>query len=245
MQAFTDVQPEHWQEFALASRADILSVLRRLAEQERPLRLFDATAPAAPLATLRLLEADDTALLLQGAPDKAAALLALDEVICDTTLDNIRILFGAAGLHEVRVDGAAAFRAALPQSLIRLQRRAYYRMPAPSAKPLHALIPRAGGKLAVLLHDISCGGIALRDDARALGSAIGQVYPDCEIALPEIGTVTASLQVRNCNEAPDQDRATRRLGCEFLDMSRAAMAAVQRYILNLERTRNARLAGLA
>jgi c-di-GMP-binding flagellar brake protein YcgR len=41
------------------------------------------------------------------------------------------------------------------------------------------------------------------------------------------------------------NKTSRRLGCQFADISRANLAAVQRYITKLERERNARLAGLA
>jgi c-di-GMP-binding flagellar brake protein YcgR len=40
------------------------------------------------------------------------------------------------------------------------------------------------------------------------------------------------------------DKTNRRLGCEFVDISRANLSAVQRYITKLERERNARIAGL-
>jgi c-di-GMP-binding flagellar brake protein YcgR len=41
------------------------------------------------------------------------------------------------------------------------------------------------------------------------------------------------------------NKTSRRLGCQFVDISRGNLAAVQRYITKLERERNARLAGLA
>jgi c-di-GMP-binding flagellar brake protein YcgR len=40
------------------------------------------------------------------------------------------------------------------------------------------------------------------------------------------------------------NKTNRRLGCQFVDISRGNMASVQRYITRLERERNARMAGL-
>jgi hypothetical protein len=40
------------------------------------------------------------------------------------------------------------------------------------------------------------------------------------------------------------NKTNRRLGCEFVGISRGNLAAVQKYITKLERERNARLAGL-
>ncbi len=249
MQAMTDLELEHWQDFAVESYAEIHALLLRISAEDQPLRLFDKATAETPLATLRMLDIDSTGLLL-GCPAADAAALDLDApgLVCDTALDNIRILFAAEGLRMTHADGMAALYADLPRVLIRLQRREYYRMPAPSSKPLRAIIPldaASGTNLALSLHDISCGGISLLDDALLLDSKVGQVYEDCAITLPDIGTVNTSLQVRNCHDLSRHHQGTRRLGCQFLNISRSAMAGVQRYILNLERTRNARLAGLA
>jgi c-di-GMP-binding flagellar brake protein YcgR len=40
------------------------------------------------------------------------------------------------------------------------------------------------------------------------------------------------------------NKTSRRLGCQFVDISRGNLSNVQRYITKLERERNARLAGL-
>jgi c-di-GMP-binding flagellar brake protein YcgR len=96
------------------------------------------------------------------------------------------------------------------------------------------------------LADISCGGIAILDNKHLLGAAVGDTYTNCRIDVPDIGPVTTSLQIRNAIEMTLlNNKTTRRLGCQFVDISRANMAAVQRYITRLERERNARLAGMA
>jgi flagellar brake protein len=75
---------------------------------------------------------------------------------------------------------------------------------------------------------------------------MGLTYRDCKIDLPEIGMVSTGLQVRNALEMTLLNNKTnRRLGCEFIDISRGNLAMVQRYITKLERERNARVAGLS
>jgi c-di-GMP-binding flagellar brake protein YcgR len=122
-------------------------------------------------------------------------------------------------------------------------------MSTPVSNPVHALIPMpaalGGGSHVFPLADISCGGIAILDNKLLLGNEIGQTFEGCRIELPEIGPVTTSLQVRNLLDLTLLNSKTnRRLGCEFVDISRGNMANVQRYITRLERERNARLAGL-
>ena len=58
--------------------------------------------------------------------------------------------------------------------------------------------------------------------------------------------VTTGLRIRNSMELTLlNNKSNRRLGCEFIDISRGNLALVQRYITKLERERNARMAGLS
>jgi c-di-GMP-binding flagellar brake protein YcgR len=171
-------------------------------------------------------------------------------VRCETSLDKIRILFKAENLRPTLYKGDAALRADIPPTLIRLQRREYYRMETPVSNPVRAILPlplEAGGGTAVFpLHDISCGGIAILDNKMQLSTTIGEQLANCRIELPEIGPVTVSLEVRNSLDLTLLNNKTnRRIGLQFVDISRGGMAGVQRYITKLERERNARLAGLA
>ena len=78
-----------------------------------------------------------------------------------------------------------------------------------------------------------------------MGDTIGKVYSDCRIELPEVATITTGLQIRNSLDLTLLNNKTnRRLGCQFVDMPRSSLTAVQRYITKLERERNARIAGL-
>ena len=49
--------------------------------------------------------------------------------------------------------------------------------------------------------------------------------------MPDVGIVTATLQIRNSLDLTLLNNKTnRRLGCQFVDMSRSMLAHVQRYI---------------
>ena len=98
----------------------------------------------------------------------------------------------------------------------------------------------------VTLKDISAGGIAVIDEKKVLDNTIGRIYKDCRLDLPGSAPVTLDLQIRNSHDlALSNGKAIRKLGCMFVDMSKATMAAVQRYITKLERERNAKATGLS
>jgi c-di-GMP-binding flagellar brake protein YcgR len=228
-----------------------VALLRQIAEKNQLIRML--IKGEADVCVTSILDVDpDTNTMVLDRPvsrEQIERMVVAGTVRCETSLDKIRILFGADGLREISYDGGTAVRANIPASLIRLQRREFYRMATPVSNPVRVTIPLAaelGGKLETFpLADISCGGIAILDNKQVLGTTIGETYIGCRLELPEIGPVMTSLQVRNSLDLTLLNNKTnRRLGCQFVDISRGNLAAVQRYITKLERERNARLAGL-
>jgi c-di-GMP-binding flagellar brake protein YcgR len=252
MQAFNDTGLENWHDYEVGSRREIVSLLRGIRDKNQLIRML--IQGDADVCVTSILDVDPDAghVTFDCSINKEqnARIAAASQVAFETTLDKIRILFGTDKVAEVMFNNVPALRMALPESLIRLQRREYYRMSTPVSNPVRAVIPMpeelGGGTHVFPLADISCGGIAILDNKLLLGNAIGQVYPDVRIDLPEIGTVITALQIRNSLDMTLLNSKTnRRLGCAFVDISRGNLASVQRYITRLERERNARIAGLA
>ena len=252
MQAITDAELEAWHDYEIESPREIVALLRQIGEKNQLIRML--IKGEADVCVTSLLDVDpdtDTVIIDRSvSAEQNTRIVAAGEVRCDTSLDKIRIVFGLENLREVQFEGGTALSADIPTSLIRLQRREFYRMPTPVTNPVRATFPlpaELGGGTGVFpLADISCGGIAIYDNKLQLGTTIGETFTDCRIELPEIGAVTCTLQVRNSIDMTLlNNKTSRRLGCQFVDISRGNLAAVQRYITRLERERNARLAGLA
>jgi c-di-GMP-binding flagellar brake protein YcgR len=248
----TNAELENWHDYEVGSRREIVSLLRQIGEKHQLIRMLVKGEADVAVTSILAVDEDEGSFVLDRSVDplQNERIVGAGRVMCETYLDKIRILFAAEGLRETSFQGAHALLADIPVTLIRLQRREFYRMPTPVSNPVRALIPlplAAGGGSGVFpLHDISVGGIAILDNKLQLGNTIGQLYEHCRIELPEIGPITTSLQVRNSLDMTLLNNKTnRRLGCQFVDISRGAMAGVQRYITRLERERNARLAGLA
>ena len=247
----TEAELESWHDYEVESRREIVALLRQISEKKQLIRLLVKGEADVCVTSLLSVDPDRGTLVLDRSisQEQNARIVAAPKVMCETSLDKIRILFSLQNLGETQFEGGIALRADVPAKLIRLQRREFYRMPTPVTTPILATIQLpadlGGGKAAFPLADISCGGIAILDNKYQLGTTIGITYPDCRVELPEIGAVATSLQIRNSLELTLlNDKKTRRLGCQFVDISRGNMAAVQRYITKLERERNARLAGL-
>jgi c-di-GMP-binding flagellar brake protein YcgR len=251
MQAITEAELESWHDYEVESRREIVALLRQISEKKQLIRLLVKGEADVCVTSLLAVDADSGSVVLDRSvsQEQNARIVAATKVMCETSLDKIRILFSLQNLRETRFEGGVALAADLPATLIRLQRREFYRMPTPVSTPVIATIPlpaaRGGGTASFALADISCGGIALLDNKHQLGTTIGETFANCRIEVPDVGPVATSLQIRNSLDMKLlNDKTSRRLGCQFVDISRGGMAAVQRYITKLERERNARLAGL-
>ncbi|QBE64850.1 flagellar brake protein [Pseudoduganella lutea] len=251
MQPFiADTDTENWHDFEVGSRREIIALLRAISDKKQDVRA--AARDGAEVYTTAILDVDgdtDTVLIDRPLDPEHERRLLSGEVSFETSLDKIRIFFNADQLHATLHDGKPALKMTVPASLIRLQRREYYRMATPLTNPVRVSIPlppELGDGVGVFpLADISVGGIAILDNQFALGDAIGHDYTECRIELPDLGNVTVGLQVRNMLDMTLlNNRPNRRLGCQFTDMGRGAAAAVQRYITKLERERNARINGI-
>jgi flagellar brake protein len=242
---------ENWHDYEVESRREIVALLRQIGEKRQLVHMLVKNAAHACITTVLEIDPDTNTVVLDRAVDRLQneRIIEAGTVRCETSLDKIRILFDAENLRPTLFEGNAALRADIPASLIRLQRREFYRMETPVSNPVRAIIPMAAGpgaENAVFpLRDISCGGISVLDNKRQLATAPGTILTDCSIELPEVGPIAVSLQVRNWLDMTLLNSKTnRRIGLQFVDISRGGMASVQRYITKLERERNARLAGL-
>lgn len=251
MQAMYDAELENWHDYEVSSRREIVALLRQIEEKKQLIRMKIKGEADVCVTSILDVDADAGRFILDRSINREQneRIVNAPGVSCETYLDKIRILFSLGSVHDIDYEGSAALAADIPASLIRLQRREFYRMPTPVTNPVPALVPMpfelGGGNATFPLADISCGGVALLDNKMMLNSTIGQTFTGCRIDLPEIGTVTTSLQVRNALDVTLlNNKTSRRIGCMFVDISRANMAAVQRYITRLERERNAKLAGL-
>jgi hypothetical protein len=64
------------------------------------------------------------------------------------------------------------------------------------------------------------------------------IYSDCVIALPEIGIITVTIQVKNTYEITLRNgQNCMRAGCQFIELTASMEAMIQRYIIKQEQIR--------
>ena len=245
-------QTDAYSKFLLYSRSEILAILRSLIQKGSMITAYFDHGRSFLLTSIIALSADNHSFILDlGSDDEMnrKALLA-NHLIFTTLVDKVKVQFSLDSLTMTQSDGRPAFLGRIPQTMLRLQRREYFRLSTPVANPvkLSTILRLADNTtLAVELPliDISGGGVGLLVSPEQIKNfQRGDTLDDCRIALPDEGVLVATLSVRNLIEITTRNGSHHfRVGCEYVNLSAARASLVQRYITRVERDRRARLNG--
>ncbi|MBP8168037.1 MAG: flagellar brake protein [Azonexus sp.] len=176
-----------------------------------------------------------------GSAETNRKLLASEKNVFVGRPGDIRVQFTTGAVSELIYAGSKAFSVALPKFLVRLQRRDFFRIATPRAKPLQFFgrLPE-GISLQLSLHDISVAGAGLTAASLPDGLASGQVLENCHFSLPGDDRdlfFDATLNHMSEHEARSGVRHWR-LGLAFKKLPVNDENRIQRYIGRLERERH-------
>ncbi|MBK7846725.1 MAG: flagellar brake protein [Zoogloea sp.] len=207
---FELLQADDYSRYLLREKTDILFNLRALMQRRAMLSAFIDASAASFLSAILAITADEQHLILDAASDEAINLRveAAEKLICVTQLDKIKIQFAATDIERFPHEGHQAFRIALPEVLLRLQRREYYRLTAPSPHNLSCRIPVLvdGENKFVTVEadvvDISGGGLAVTVPPNGVPFEPDMEFADCRLMLPEVGPIATTSGYATCSASP-------------------------------------------
>lgn len=231
--------------YRIDSRLEIGALLNQLGERGALVSVTFGN----DLVTTVVLHADTTTgtLVFDAGSDPQAneRLAEARRLSFETHLDRIRIVFYTAGAVAQTWDDAPAFFASFPQSVLRIQRRDYFRAHVPLARGIRCELPADPAAqtraLSFRVLDMSVTGLALVDGPPDFDPAAGSVLKSAVLALPP-GKVTVDLEVMYRREhqwAGGRPGMPVRLGCRFVNLPAAGETMIQRCINQLERERRA------
>lgn len=230
--------------YELTARREIIAILRDVLESRTPVTAYYG-ADFLPTRILAI-NPDFEELVLDAARDARGngQLSSAAHLTFVTFEHRVKIQWTAPAAELVLFDDLPAFRSRLPERIVRLQRRNYYRIATPIANPLTCKVPRpgaAGAPVVGTIADISCGGFSMLVPPGSLEPELGGLYHDCELILPGTSLFGFALEVRNLNEEWVDGRLRGlRLRCKFRGLPEGGEALIQRYINQLERERRER-----
>lgn len=247
-------QTDDYRQFLLHAKPEIVSVLRTLVQKGAMITAYFDQGKSFLLTALLSVNLEKDEIILDVSNDKEMNSRALhaDKFIFTTAIDKVKVQFSLSRLSANHYEGRPAFRGALPDSLLRLQRREYFRLSTPTAHPVKCVISmmHADGSplmATTQLLDISGGGAGLLVPPDQAGLyEKGAILDNCKIMLPEEGLLVTTLSVRDVFDVTTKGgHRYFRAGCEFIKLPGAHLTMIQRYITRVERERKARLSGLA
>jgi c-di-GMP-binding flagellar brake protein YcgR len=225
------------------SAKEIEFVMHHIAEKMTKVALYYDDANDFILTTL--LAADETGLWLEQSPSGSVnkRITESNKLVFVSSHFQAKVQFTADHPSSVWYLGYPAFFLPLPDSLYRIQRREYFRLMTPVVNPLRCII--GAGKATspkppheFIIMDISCGGVGLTCKESDTELTPGTSYPDCQIDLPEVGTIKGTIEVRNLVSLTSESGHTQcRAGCEFKNLDGASTMLLQRYITYIQRVK--------
>lgn len=229
--------------FLVNNRQEILRILRGLANRNEMVSAFFNAGKELLLTSVIDVDAPNESVILDYGSNETLnkRILSSHKIIFVTSLDQVKVQFVMQeGISETSFEGRSAFRIAIPEQVLQLQRREYYRLTTPIVNPLKCIVPLENGKtMEIPLTDIGAGGIGvMAGNPPGVQLEAGATFPGCRINLPGVGVLEATLRIQSTFEVTMKNgHKTLRSGCQFIDLRPAMQALIQRYIIKLERER--------
>jgi len=252
-----DFEIDHQDDFAhflVGSRREILFYLNLLATRRSILTAYINDGQHYFLTSVVAVDDASDNFYLDPSPIEESNLAAQNarQITLVTNIDRIKIQMRLQALKSAAHQNQNVLLASIPDNLLRLQRREFFRLEPPLATPVRCKLvaQRPGDEnrtFELTLTDISGGGVCLTAKPE-----LAQYFPrdalfqNCRLEIPEESIIQVNLRVRKTIEMSDQNGDHNlRIGCEFVSMPGPRLATIERYITRIERERKARKSGLA
>lgn len=223
---------ENMEHYMLYGRGEIMQKLRQLGKKNSLISLhFNDNSM---LSTVVDVLADKNLLVLDygGSEELNQKLLKHNRAIVKTDYDGITAQFTISNIRKARLQGKPSFACTLPDSVLWVQRREYYRVRIPLSETVTCeLIHGDNNRTEYSVLDISTGGIALFDKNDELELEPGNIFHNCKLKLGEHETAFINLEVRNhILKNPNDASEGSRCGCAFQNLTGDFESAVQKFI---------------
>lgn len=166
-------------------------------------------------------------------------LLSSEQLSFVTQLDGVFIHWTShIALESGHYEDHPVFINALPDELLYLQRREYFRLMTDNNILLTCRVFMPDNSMMEIpVGDIGMGGLSLQVPQNHVETfAIGTIFSGCEIEVPDLNVPQFSLCVKTLREVPSKKgEAYLKVGCKFLHMTPKMPSLVQRLVAKLER----------
>ncbi len=224
--------------YRLKRRTEIVQTLLDLSRKPELVSAYFNQGREQIITTVITVLSDHGLVLLELGPDqkKNQKLLSSKYTNCFSKHLGVDVRFRLEKLRTARYQGQTVIAAPLPDNILRLQRREYFRVNTPMMNPLTCTIRDVDGPpLKLPLADLSIGGLSLVDADHALSVEPFNELLDCTLSFPDHpGGIEVDLEVRGVFMQAGGKGEIQRLGCAFVDLPNDKLNFIQRYINRLQ-----------
>lgn len=224
-------------DYALHHRADILAIVDQML-RDRSLTTVEFADGHAIVSSILAVQRDANALVFDIARDaeQNRRLFASDTLHFVTELDHVQVAFETRGATPVRLDDGPAARTDLPESVVRLQRREWFRAALPIEPPIRCTVLSENGEATPgQAIDLSPGGAALLVTDVSAAHARPGTRSELILSLPEVGRLALHATLRTVTALPADAGLPRfRLGFRFDAVPSTTVYGIQRYVQRIE-----------
>lgn len=245
--------PREHAQFFLSNRREVLFYLELMSKQRCIATLYIDDGRKFFLSSIVAIDEAANLLVLDPAQDSRFNELAgsAREITLVANLDRVKMQIRLPALRLQPYQGQNALCTGIPERILRLQRREFFRLEPPLTTPIRCQLATtldngSTKTFDLLLADISGGGVSLIGDTEiAPHFERDTVFRDCRLEIPGEGVILVNLRVRKAIEmSPRNGQHCLRIGCEFVNLPGMRLSFIERYIARIERERKARASGL-
>lgn len=234
---------EETEKYLLRTKREIIPLLKALTKKPDPVTAKIPDSGHSVITAVLDVLPNKNLIVLDYSPVEALnkKLLAADRVICTTRHDMVETRFNCSKMKQVKYRGEPAFAAPLPDSVLHLQRRDYFRIKPLISHPAYlGLTTENDHVLKLKLIDIGVKGLSLQDDLFRLKVSMGEQFENCKLTLPANPSLSVNIELRYSTSISSKDgQATNRIGGRFINLNQSEEFTLQRFINMVQIEQNA------
>lgn len=241
-------QPNRYGRYIISNPREIIWHLKLLKDQRNFITLYPSHLDQFFLTSIISINEKTGELILDapGLPKLLESALQSNSSTLTTSMDKVKVQIRLGPLQQTLHENSPALLTHLPQAMLRLQRREFFRIDTPRITPLRCKLIKHHGETEsevfdFPLLDISGGGLCLSGPIDAAEHfALGELFTDCRLEIPDESVVSVNLKIREISRLETANGQMQlRLGCEYVNLPSARQNLIERYITRLERSRKA------
>ena len=225
---------EDQEKYQIHGRGEIMQKLRMLGKSNSMITAYFGGGEYSLLTLVVDVMADKNLLVLDYGANETMnqKLLQNNRAVLSTNHQGIRAQFSISNIQKAKLQGKACFACPIPDALLWVQRREFYRVRVPLSEQVVVELTNSDGeKFLFPVLDISLGGIALSYTDQAIELDASMVFSSCNLKLGNHAEGHVSLELRNVLDIGNDKR---RVGCLFAGYSGDMQGHIQRFIHHVE-----------